>query len=260
MSVKAELSLSLENISKSFGRGENPHVVLKSFSMDVLQGEFLSIFGPNGCGKSTLLHLIAGILDPEEGKITHHYGENPDRSCGIVFQNYEKSLMPWRTCLDNIIFPLESLNYMTKGARREKARSILEELDLDLPLDHYPYQMSGGQKQLTCIARAMVRRPSLLLLDEPFASLDYSTRMDMQETLQNIWQKTGVTTIFISHEIDEAIFLADRLLLLTPRPARAAEWFKINLPRPRDLASFSSGDFVELRSRIIARFHREVTA
>lgn len=258
MPTGLKAKLSVQRVSKAFVRPGESHTVIKSFNLDVFEGEFLSVFGPNGCGKSTLLHLIAGIIFPDAGSITLHHQEASPLSVGIVFQNYEKSLLPWRTCLDNIALPLETQGNMPKQARREKARAVLRDLGLNLPLNHYPYQMSGGQKQLTCISRAMVQQPSLLLLDEPFASLDYQTRMEMQSKLQEIWLKTNVTTIFISHEIDEAIFLADRLLLLTSRPARIAKCFDVQLPRPRDISTFSSPDFVFLKADILDSFTKEV--
>ncbi len=257
MGVGSRVRLSLRGVSKTYTRYDGSHGVFNKFDMDVFDGEFLSVFGPNGCGKSTLLHLIAGIIEPDEGTLAVAFGDF-NTSAGIVFQNYEKSLMPWLTCLDNIALPLEARSKLSKQERREKARSITEELGLNLPFNHYPYEMSGGQKQLTCIARALIQQPSMLLLDEPFASLDYQTRLDMQSKLQNIWIKTKITTIFISHEIDEAIYLADRLLLLTARPARVAGWFDISLPRPRSLDSLSSQKFTELKSQILESFAKEV--
>lgn len=258
MSAASQPQLSLRGVSKAFGLHDKRVVVLQDFSMDVYNGEFISIFGPNGCGKSTLLHLIAGIIEPDNGQIDLFSDGNSGKYVGMVFQNYDKSLLPWRTCLGNVGLPLETDNTLTKKERRNRAIEVLDELGIKLPLDNYPYQMSGGQKQLTCIARAMVRRPSLLLLDEPFASLDYQTRISMQETIQDIWGKTKVTTIFISHEIDEAIYLADRVLLLTSRPAGVAGWFDVMIKRPRELGILSSSAFVRLRADILARFRIEV--
>ncbi|MDP8206583.1 MAG: ABC transporter ATP-binding protein [Candidatus Electryonea clarkiae] len=258
MSSNLKPQLSLQNIEKSYDSQGKKVQVLSNFDMDVYESEFISIFGPNGCGKSTLLHLIAGIIDSDEGTISIKSNAEDVISIGIVFQNYDKSLLPWRTCLDNIGLPLEAENRFSKKERRKRSFKILEELDIDLPLDSYPYQMSGGQKQLTCIARAMIRRPSILLLDEPFASLDYQTRISMQEILQDIWGKTNVTTIFISHEIDEAIYLADRVLLLTSRPATVASWYEVPLSRPRKLEMLSAEPYVKLRTDVLNRFRSEV--
>lgn len=258
MTTELNIRLSLRGVSKAFKHSGESHVVLNNFGMEVLDREFISIFGPNGCGKSTLLHLIAGIIQPDAGAIDFG-ADHVDRSVGIVFQSYEKTLLPWRTCLDNVALPLEAEKGLSKRRRREVALSLMEELGLRLPLTHYPYQMSGGQKQLTCIARAIIRRPSILLLDEPFASLDYQTRIDMQEKLQGIWGKTKITTILVSHEIDEAILLADRLFLLTARPARVAHCFNVPFSRPRGLDALASSDFVDLRAEILRRFRSEIS-
>lgn len=258
MNEDLTVRLSLRGVSKSFRHSGKSHVVLNDFSMGVFDKEFISIFGPNGCGKSTLLHLIAGIIQPDSGAVEFAI-DHTDGSVGLVFQNYEKTLLPWRTCLDNVALPLEAEKGLTKSRRREVAVSLIEELGLRLPLTHYPYQMSGGQKQLTCIARAIIRSPSLLLLDEPFASLDYQTRIDMQEKLQDIWSKTQITTILVSHEIDEAILLADRLFLLTARPAQVAHVFNVGFSRPRTLTALASSDFVDLRAEILRQFRSEIS-
>jgi NitT/TauT family transport system ATP-binding protein len=253
-----QVQLSLNKVSKAFQRYDGPLVVLNEFTLEIFNSEFISIFGPNGCGKSTLLHIIAGIIEPDSGavNIAQHY--EADHQIGIVFQNYDKSLLPWRTCLDNIALPLEGSANISARERKERVTSVLKELNIQLPLSHYPYEMSGGQKQLTCIARAMIQQPSLLLLDEPFASLDYQTRLEMQTKLQEIWEKTQVTTIFISHEIDEAIFLADRLILLTARPAHIASQFHVQFPRPRQIGELSSTTFINLRAEILRVFMKEV--
>jgi NitT/TauT family transport system ATP-binding protein len=260
MKEKLDGRLALRGVSKAFNHSGEAHVVLKDFSLEVLDKEFISIFGPNGCGKSTLLNLIAGIITPDAGTIEFAAKQaDTPVGIGIAFQGYEKSLLPWRTCLDNVALPLEAEKGLSKRRRREMALALIEELGLRLPLNHYPYQMSGGQKQLTCIARAIIRRPSILLLDEPFGSLDYQTRIDMQERLQSIWGKTQITTILVSHEIDEAILLADRLFLLTSRPARVAHCFKIAFSRPRGLAALASSEFVDLRAQILRAFQGEIS-
>jgi len=252
-------ALTVCNVSKGFGTAAAPIQVLRDFNLQVGEGEFVSLFGPNGCGKTTLLHLIAGITEPDAGTIQPRLDGQPRRNAGMVFQNYEKSLMPWRTCLDNILLPLERARGKSLSQLRAIARDAVAALGIVLPFERYPYELSGGQKQLTCIARAMVTHPNLLLLDEPFASLDYQTRISTQNTLQEVWLRTQVSTIFISHEIDEAIFLADRVCVLTARPAKIAEIFEVHLPRPRDLSTFSSPEFIAMRRAILDRFTKEMS-
>lgn len=253
----AGLALSLRRVSKSFASPNGPVLALDNLDLDVRAGEFVSIFGPNGCGKSTLLHILAGILKPDVGTVDFGVSARPG-SVGIVFQSHEMSLLPWRTCIDNVTLPLEKDRALTAAQRRARALDLLERLRLDLPLGSYPYQMSGGQKQLTCIARALVAEPPILLLDEPFAALDYQTRLSMQGLLEAIWRELNVTTLFVSHDLDEAMLLADRFLLLTARPGTMAVMIDVPLPRPRDVTLTGSPEFVAVRSVVLRRFVQEV--
>jgi NitT/TauT family transport system ATP-binding protein len=240
--------LTLEGLSKSFGSTR----VLDGLNLLVHRGEVLSFFGPNGCGKSTLLNILAGIVRQDSGEVAWD-SSSPER-IGVVFQNYDTSLMPWLTCLDNVAFPLLTNRRMGVQKRRSQALALLEEFDLRLPVDRYPYQMSGGQKQLTCIARALMRQPSLLLLDEPFGSLDFQTRSALHSTIQLIWRRTGITTILVSHEVDEALLLADRLVLLSSSPARILDIYDVAVERPRDHGTLSDPYYVSLRSLVLERF------
>jgi len=251
--------LKVTGLSKRYGVAATPVPVLQDFNMNVGSGEFVSLFGPNGCGKSTLLHLIAGIIEPDAGKVEFNVEGRQNCSVGMVFQDYEKSLMPWRTCLDNIALPLERRQDLSRANIKLMAREVEEKLGLDLPFDRFPYELSGGQKQLTCVARAMATSPSLLLLDEPFASLDYQSRLNAQMKLQEVWQRTRVTTLLVSHEIDEAIFLADRVLLLSDRPAKVAGIFQVPFTRPRPLSTFSSAAFAALRGAVLDQFTKEMS-
>ncbi|KUG25379.1 putative abc transporter atp-binding protein [hydrocarbon metagenome] len=248
--------IAIKNISKTFIQKNKTIEVLNNISFDFNEGEFVSIFGPNGCGKTTLLNIISGITQPDGGSIS--LNNNHDK-IGIVFQDYLQSLLPWKTCLDNICFPLEAeKNNLPKEDSRKIGIQLLDELNIQLPLTNYPYQLSGGQKQLTCIVRSLIKKPKLLLLDEPFASLDYQTRLLLQDTIQEIWIKAGVTVVFISHEIDEAIYLSDRLILLSKRPAEIKKIFDIPFPRPRTLALHNNNDFLRLRSEVLENFKQEV--
>lgn len=248
-----EARLVISGVSKRYVNRGVVSPVIDDVSLSMADGEVVSIFGPNGCGKSTLLHIVAGITPHEDGQVSIA-GRSDGRSIGMVFQNYAASLMPWRTCSDNIALPLEATPALPPHERQRRSAELLEELDLNLPLDLYPYQMSGGQKQLSCIARALIFRPVLLLLDEPFVSLDYQTRTFLHSTLMNIWGRTRVTTLIVSHDIDEAIFLAHRVVLLTNRPCRVARTFEVPFPHPRPPSVLHDPAFIELRRELAAAF------
>lgn len=249
----AEARLSVYHLSKTFNQRGAVSPVVDDVSLSVADGEVVSIFGPNGCGKSTLLHIIAGITPHDAGDVSIS-GRTNGRSIGMVFQNYAASLMPWRTCVENIFLPLEAPPQLPRQERLERSAALLKELELNLPLELYPYQMSGGQKQLACIVRALIFRPVLLLLDEPFVSLDYQTRTFLHGTLMRIWGRTRVATLVVSHDIDEAIYLANRVILLTGRPCRVARTFEVPFPHPRPSSVLHEPAFVELRRELAAAF------
>jgi NitT/TauT family transport system ATP-binding protein len=254
--MNENINLSVNSLNKFYSNKEQRLHVIKDIDLDVKKGEFISIFGPNGCGKTTFLNLIAGIDSPTSGSIILK-GDGQIRSrVSIVFQDYDKSLMPWKNCLNNIFFPIECNDKLSKRDKVDKATSILELLGIKdkLPLKNYPYQMSGGQKQLTCIARSLITEPDVVLFDEPFASLDFQTRMEMVAIVEKIWLKTKKTIIFISHDIEEAIHLADRLILLTPRPASIKHQYLITIERPRSFEIESSKEFIDLKNNILREF------
>lgn len=250
--------LSISSLSKSFSNKNKDQVihVINDINLEVKKGEFLSIFGPNGCGKTTFLNLIAGIDIPSHGSIVLKDNEHNQKKISIVFQDYDKSLMPWKNCLKNIYFPFEKNDQLIREEKKEKAISILELLGIKdrLPLNNFPYQMSGGEKQLTCISRALVTEPDILLFDEPFASLDFQTRMEMISIVEKIWLKTKKTIIFISHDIEEAIHLADRLLLFSPRPATIKHEYLIPFSRPRSFDIETDERFIKLKKNILQDF------
>ena len=244
--------LEIRNLRKSYAGPDGPVPVLGSVTLSLERGEFVSIFGPNGCGKSTLLSAVAGLTEIDAGSVTID-GVAPDRAkVGFVFQNYTESLFPWLRNVDNIGFALASS--MPPKARRQRARDYVKQIGLDtLPLDKYPYECSGGERQLVALAREAIYEPDILLLDEPFASLDFDRRLAQQRNVLQTWERTRCTTLMVSHDLDEAIYMADRFVLLSRRPARIEAVYQIALPRPRRPEMLKDPEFLALRRPIFDR-------
>lgn len=245
-----------QNVTKIWGADTSEAVVaLDNISFTVASGEFVVIIGPSGCGKSTLLQTIAGLEAPTHGTITHKgqaiAAPSPDRS--LIFQ--QPSLLPWLSVLDNVAFGLE-LKGIERQKRYQQARHFLQRVGLRDFAHKYPHQLSGGMQQRACIARALCLGTDVLLMDEPFAALDVQTRFKMQEFLLDIWQDSGKTAIFVTHHIDEAVYLADRVIILTARPGRILDTVKIDLPRPRQVHSRS---FEQYRATFIEYLRSEVS-
>ena len=254
--------IAVRCVSKSYGDPRRPTEavgVFSDFSLSVREGELLTLFGPNGCGKTTLLNMVAGILSPDHGSVAIA-GQAPcDARIGYVFQNFQLSLFPWRRSIDNIGFPLE-LRGLRRRQCRDRARRLLSDLDISLPEQAFPYSLSGGQQQLLAISRALIAEPAVLLLDEPFNQLDYQTRLDMQDKLLDIWERTQTTIIFVSHDIEEALLLGDRTVFLSRRPARVLEIVENRLPRPRRHEVLESEEFFELKRRGLRLFQEALTS
>ena len=218
--------------------------------------EFVSLFGPNGSGKTTLLNIIAGIETQDMGTILINQKKPKKARLGFVFQSCDESLFPWKTVFENISFPLE----IQKRPEEERVQ-IIEELLRSvymLPLrNNFIYELSGGQKQLTAILRAFAMDPELLILDEPFSSLDHSLTRRMEIQLLGIWQTKKIPTIFVSHDIDEAIFLSDQVIILSSQPSRIKQLVNIDLPRPRTPEMLVSQEFLELKREILNSFGYE---
>lgn len=230
-------------------RGQSEQVVaLQDFNLEVREGEFLSVLGPSGCGKSTFLSILAGLADKSGGSI--HIDGRPlagiNANQGVVFQGY--ALFPWRTVLENIEVGLE-IRGVGKAERRERAREYLELVGLHGFGARYPHEISGGMKQRVAIARSLVYEPDVLLMDEPFAALDAQTREILQGELLRIWDRRKITIVFITHSLDEAIFLSDRIAVMTHRPGRVKEILEVPLARPRLAEVRNSEEFVHLRQR-----------
>jgi len=240
------------------GGGRRGETVTAVRNLDLVagRGEFVTLFGPNGCGKSTILKVLAGLEPLDAGEVLVSGLGPGGAEVGFVFQDYKESLFAWRTALDNVAFPLEARGTGRRESRR-RAKEFCEELGLRLNLDAYPYQLSGGQQQMIAIARALVYRPAVLLLDEPFSALDFQTNALMEDLLLGIWRKLETTVVFVSHEIDQAIYLAQKVVLLTRAPARVARELVVTLDGRRTQAVKGTAAFVALRGQALEVFRRE---
>ena len=227
--------VSLKNLTKTFNQGQaNETVALQDVNLDIFPGEFVSLIGPTGCGKSTLLRLVGDLLKPTSGEVIVN-GKTAvqarlEQDYGIVFQ--APILYDWRTVSENVQLPLELRN-VSQEERRERAKEMLELVELAGFADHYPWQLSGGMQQRAAIARALVMKPKLLLMDEPFGALDEMTRERMNVELHRIWQQTQSTIIFVTHSIAEAVYLSNRVAVMSARPGRIMRIIDIDLPQQR---------------------------
>lgn len=245
--------LRVDSLSKSYTNTREKKQVLDRISFSAEKGSFVVIFGPNGSGKTTLFNILAGLLEQDKGLAQIDGKPLKDAKISFLFQNFADSLFPWKNCLDNIAFPLE-LEGVDKQKRRAEARKLVDKLGISIPLNNYPYQCSGGQKQLTALARSLIRNPNLLLMDEPFSALDYDTREMMESKIVEIWSKLKVTTLLISHDVEEAILLADKILVVSKPPTRVIEEIEVNLPRPRSGRMFGTQKFDNIRKKVIKSF------
>jgi NitT/TauT family transport system ATP-binding protein len=237
-------------------KGGKPVTALDNISLDVAEQEFSVIVGPSGCGKSSLLRLVAGLIDPTSGRITLDGNEvtGPGKDRGMVFQSY--TLFPWLTVRDNVEFGLK-IGGVSAGERARIAAHYIAEVGLEGFETSYPKQLSGGMMQRVALARALANDPAILLMDEPFGALDSQTRSLMQELLLKIWEHSHKTVLFITHDIDEAILLGDRVHVMTARPGRIKERVEIDIQRPRTVDVAMSPEFIALKRRITALIHDE---
>ncbi|TWD91031.1 NitT/TauT family transport system ATP-binding protein [Variovorax beijingensis] len=231
--------------------------IYDNFDLDIPKGKIVSVFGPNGCGKSTLINMIAGILPCDSGQILFEGKEARETRIGYVFQNYREAVFPWLRAIDNIRYPLQYLN-LSKAEQQSRMDRLMESFDVKLDLQRYPYQMSGGQQQLVSIMRALVVDPEVLFLDEPFSALDYEMVMFLRERLQKVLVERRTTTLLVSHDLDEAVLLADEVLLLTKRPTRVAENLPFDVARPRTADTTITPAFIATKTRALDVFQREV--
>ncbi len=250
--MKMLKAIKLERISKSFPDRNKKSLlpVLQEIDLEVNQQEFVSLIGPSGCGKSTLFNIISGLLLPDEGQVLIN-GEPANGKTGLVSYMPQKDLLlPWRTTLDNVIIPLE-IRKMDKNRARQKARDLFPLFGLEGFESSYPHQLSGGMRQRAALLRTYLNKSEIMLLDEPFASLDAITKSKLHGWLQEIWARFRPSILFITHDIDEAIFLADRIYVLSERPADIKGHFQVELPRPRTAKSLTAAEFLRLKEKLL---------
>ena len=246
--------LEVKNLSKRFGSGSGEVIALDDVSFNVHRREFVCVVGASGCGKSTLVRLLAGLDTPTSGELLldGKQVKGPGADRGMVFQGY--TLFPWLTVRSNVMFGPRTQGKGLSEAS-EEADQWLELVGLTAFADKYPHQLSGGMKQRVAIARALANGPRILLMDEPFGALDAQTRCQMQRHLLHIWKNADVTIVFITHDLDEAIYLADRILVLKPRPGRVAECIEVPVPRPRTTEQFLGPEFLATKRRLEEWIH-----
>ena len=242
--------LQLRDVGKAFGET----VALEPTSLSIEEGSFVAIVGPSGCGKSTLFNVIAGLLTPDAGEVRLSDQVVTGATGHVGYMLQKDLLVPWRTVQDNITMAARLTRRVTSDDRKE-ARRVAEQYGLGGFLRHYPSALSGGMRQRVAFMRTLVTHQSLLLLDEPFGALDAQTRLEMQQWLLQVWRETGRTVLFITHDVDESIFLSDRILVMSPRPGRVIADLENPLARPRDLAALTDPVFIELKSRVMHLLH-----
>ena len=250
------IKLKIDNVYKEYQGRNGKTIALNGVSLDIKENEFICVVGPSGCGKSTLLNIIAGLLEPTSGTVSLDgkviEGTGVER--GVVFQQY--ALFPWRTVLKNVMFPLE-MKKVPKSEAEAIARKYIKSVGLEGFEKSFPKELSGGMKQRVAIARAYAANPEVLLLDEPFGALDAQTRVQLQSELLETWEKEKKTCFFITHDVDEAVILAQRVIIMSARPGRIKKIVDIDIPYPRTQATKTDPRFLELKSEIWNQVYQE---
>jgi len=251
--VVDESFIAVRGLSKAFGG----QALYASFDLDLPKGKLTTIFGPNGCGKSTLINMMSGLIDFDAGSVEIGGQDFRAARIGYVFQNYRDSLFPWCSALENIEYPLK-LRGISRSVQRFRVEALLAQFEITLDLNRPIYELSGGQQQLVAILRALVANPEVLFLDEPFSALDYEMTLYIRDKLQTVFMETGLTTVLVSHDLEEAVYLADRILLLSKRPTRIVELISYETPRPRTTDIMSDPQFVAVKAHALELFRREM--
>lgn len=255
--------VEMDAVSLAYGRGKETMLALADATLNIRKGEFIAVVGPSGCGKSTLMKLVTGLLPPTSGEIRVHGQKvtKPVRGIGMAFQN--PTLMPWRTTRDNILLPLEVVEPHKQRFRANKAEYVarVEKLLASVGLggfgDKFPWQLSGGMQQRSNLCRALVHEPEILMLDEPFGALDAFTREDLWAVMQNLWLERKFTAVLVTHDLREAVYLADTIYVMSKRPGRIIVKKTVDIPRPRTMETTYEPHFVDIVHELRDRIHQE---
>ncbi len=251
--------LEIRSVGKTYGSGEKAVEAIADVSFTVADGEFVCVVGPSGCGKTTLLKCIAGLLGTTRGEVLLR-GRTvtaPPPEMALVFQEYSRSLMPWTSVRNNVLLPLRHKK-LSRRDRRRLVEGALAAVGLTRFIDHYPWQLSGGMQQRVAIARALAYQPAILLMDEPFASVDAQTRADLEDLVLRVREEFAITILFVTHDIDESVYLSDRVVVLTHAPAEVKEVISVDLPHPRDqIETKELPEFTHLRGHVYRLVRRE---
>src|SRR5215211_1047744 len=250
--------LTVDHLGKTYGEGEAAVDAIGDLEFEVRDKEFVCIVGPSGCGKATLLKCMSGLLPPTRGEVRLHDQpiDGPPERMALVFQEYGRSLFPWMSVRQNVAFPLRRKR-LGKREAGELVERAVESVDLTGFLDRYPWELSGGMQQRVAIARALAYQPEILLMDEPFASVDAQTRADLEDLILEVRRQYGVTVVFVTHDIDESVYLGDRIVVLTRSPSQVEETLEVELPEPRDQVETKGlEEFARLRGHVFRQIKR----
>jgi NitT/TauT family transport system ATP-binding protein len=260
MSATGERLLEIRNVAKTYGTGAKATHAIADVSFAVDDREFVCVVGPSGCGKTTLLKCVGGLLRPSKGEVLLRGRRvtSPPEEMALVFQEYGRSLMPWASVRNNVLLPLRHKR-LGRHERKALVEEALEAVGLSRFIDHFPWQLSGGMQQRVAIARALAYQPSILLMDEPFASVDAQTRGDLEDLVLRVREEFAVTILFVTHDIDESVYLSDRVVVLTHAPTEVKEMIDVDLPFPRDqIATKELPEFTHLRGHVYRLIKREL--
>jgi NitT/TauT family transport system ATP-binding protein len=252
--------LRIEGIGKTYGTGAATVEAIRNVTFEIAAGELVCVVGPSGCGKTTLLKCVSGLLRPSRGEVVlaGKPVTEPPEEMALVFQEYNRSLMPWATVRNNVLLPLRHKK-LDRAERTRLVEESLAEVGLSRFIDHYPWQLSGGMQQRVAIARALAYQPSILLMDEPFASVDAQTRGDLEDLVLQVREDYGITILFVTHDIDESVYLSDRIVVLTNAPTEVKEIVTVDLPPQRDqIETKELQEFAHLRAHVYRLIKRDL--